>query len=468
MATNNEPSNAFEPLINLGSSGLKRSGGYVLDEWDRKLQGRIGAQEYRKMRDSDGTLGGVALAFESLVRSTRWLPMAANDSRKAQKARDLLKECMNDMSHSWSDLLGEIVTMLPYGWAYFEIVYKRRRGENATDPKYRSSFDDNKYGWRKIALRGQESLHRWEFQEDGGIAGMWQQAAPTYATTFIPIEKSLLFRTVSNKNNPEGRSFYRNAHRSFYFKQRLEEIEAIGLERNLAGLPDMQIPPEYLDANASPAHKALLANMQDMLGKIRADEQAYIIRPSEKLPNGNDSGWKFSLVSSGSRSTNNSDTAIVRHKQEMLVSVLMELLALGENGSGSNALSNDKTTMLGAVITSILGSIADVFNRFAVPRLMRLNGVRAADYPRIEHTQVGSKDLAVFAAALNSLVSAKLLTPDGELEEFVRDTMGLPEMAEGAIPASEQPEPDDAGSSGPNSTDAKPGEEAAKPAKASK
>lgn len=58
----------------------------------------------------------------------------------------------------------------------------------------------------------------------------------------IPMSKAMLFRTESVKDNPEGRSILRNAYRSWYFKRRIQEIEAIGIERDLAGLPVIHAP----------------------------------------------------------------------------------------------------------------------------------------------------------------------------------------------------------------------------------
>ena len=62
-----------------------------------------------------------------------------------------------------------------------------------------------------------------------------QLAPPSYKQVVIPMEKCLLFRTQTHKNNPEGRSILRNAYRSWYFKKRIEEIEGVGIERDLAG-----------------------------------------------------------------------------------------------------------------------------------------------------------------------------------------------------------------------------------------
>ncbi|MGI6498023.1 MAG: hypothetical protein ACOX0U_04265 [Oscillospiraceae bacterium] len=52
----------------------------------------------------------------------------------------------------------------------------------------------------------------------------------------------MIFRTKSRKGSPEGRSILRNAYRSWYFKRRIQEIEGIGIERDLAGFPTLTAP----------------------------------------------------------------------------------------------------------------------------------------------------------------------------------------------------------------------------------
>ena len=77
----------------------------------------------------------------------------------------------------------------------------------------------------------------WEYDDSDNLIGMTQQPPPDYGLFTIPMSKAMLFRTESVKDNPEGRSILRNAYRSWYFKRRIQEIEAIGIERDLAGLP---------------------------------------------------------------------------------------------------------------------------------------------------------------------------------------------------------------------------------------
>jgi hypothetical protein len=64
----------------------------------------------------------------------------------------------------------------------------------------------------------------------------------------IPIEKMLLFRPITHKNNPEGRSILRTAYTSYYVK-RLQELEAILGER-MGGIPIVKVPRSSLSTGA--------------------------------------------------------------------------------------------------------------------------------------------------------------------------------------------------------------------------
>jgi hypothetical protein len=117
-----------------------------------------------------------------------------------------------------------------------------RRGPDATSSKFRSKHNDGLIGWQKIPIRAQSTLYGWEFAPDGDVKAFIQEAPPNYGQTTIPLSRGLLFRTEVTRDNPEGRSLLRNAYRPWYFKKRMEEIEGIGVERDLAGLPVITPP----------------------------------------------------------------------------------------------------------------------------------------------------------------------------------------------------------------------------------
>jgi hypothetical protein len=410
----------------IGSTGLQRSDGLINEEWLPQLKGITAVNIFRQMRDNDPIIGAFMFSVESLVRQVRFYAQPANKSLDAIKEAEFLESCMGDMNHTFSDLLSEVMSMLVYGWSYFELVYKIRKGPNQKDSRYRSRYSDGRIGWRKISTRAQNTLARWEIDEGGGIQGLWQVSPPTYNLVYVPIEKAILFRTQTNKNNPEGRSVLRNAFRPWYFKKKLEEIEAIGIERDLSGLPVLEVPPEIMAAGASAADKSLRTDLENMVQQIKRDEREGMVIPSELDQDGKPTGFRFKLLSSGGRRAVDVDGAIKRYESRMAMSVMAEFLMLGMDKVGSFALASTKTHMFSVALGALIDSVCQTFNRFAVTRLMTLNGVPVENWPMLAHGDIESPELKEIANYVVGLTDSGIIVPDERLEIRLREIAGLP------------------------------------------
>ena len=201
------------PFEEVGVSGLLRTRGtgYVFEEWLADLSTYRQKQIYREMRDNDAVIGSMFFALEMILRRAEWRVEPAKGA-KGDDIAEFIKTCLDDMSHTFEDFVAECTSEFAFGFSLFETIYKRRRGP---DGRKASRFDDGLIGWRKFAPRAQESILYWIWDEEGGLQGAVQLAAPDYKTVPIPIDKLLLFRTTSLKNNPEGRSMLRNCYRCF-------------------------------------------------------------------------------------------------------------------------------------------------------------------------------------------------------------------------------------------------------------
>jgi hypothetical protein len=412
----------------IGLSGLNRypGSGIIEEEFLSELRGRRGIKVFTEMWHNDPIISAMIFAIDMFMRRTKWHMQPADDSAKAEADAQFVEECRQDMSHTWADLISEINSMLPYGWSYFELVYKRRNGKKVNSlGDADSKFTDNKIGWRKIEIRSQSSFYQWEFDEDGSIAGMTQMAAPDYTTRTIPIEKALLFRTTSRKNSPEGVSVLRSAYRPWYFKKRIEEIEGVGVERDLAGLPFATVPAQMLSPNASEQQKAVLSAIQTMVKNVRRDQIEGVIWPMEYDEQGKPL-YDFKLLNSGGTRQFETNTIITRYEQRMAMSVLADFILLGNDSSGSFALGVSKASMFQSALAAWLDGIEDVFNNYAIPRLFRLNGMEGP-YPKLRHEEVQKpalQDISVFLSALAG--AGAQLFPDVELENSLREMASLP------------------------------------------
>ena len=408
----------------LGTSGLRHAGGQVAEDIIRRLQGDRGLWVYREMADNDPTAGAMLHGIEQLCLRAEWYfePSGEGDGGHV----DFVQSCIDDLTLSWADSLSGILSMLWAGFSLHEIVYKPRDG---IESKHR----DDRIGWKKFAPRAQHTvIGRWVYGDDGSLEGVNQldQAADVTGEVFLPIEKLLLFRTTLRYDNPEGRSILRNAYTSWFLKTRLQEIEAIGFERNMAGFPTLYVPPEYLAADASKEEKEAVADYERYLRNIKVDEQGFLILPMIIDPETGEQLLKLDLLSAPGDSGADISNAIQRYDTKMAGTILMDFINIGHEQVGSFALNVSKVELFLDGINAWLDRVGDVFTRFAVPRLLALNGLEG-QAPELRHSKVEKVDLETLVASMQGLAAmGAYLFPDPELENQIRERIGITPLPE--------------------------------------
>lgn len=420
--------------------GIHGNESIFMEEFLPELQGDKAVQTYTEMLDNDATIGGVWFAIEMLMRNTDFQIEPGGDTAIDKEAADFVESCMYDMEDTWPETLSEILSFLPFGWSYHEIVYKRRMGKT-NHPMTNSKYSDGLVGWRKLPIRSQDTLIGWEYKPDSDdLIGMTQQPAPDYVKKTIPLWKALHFKTRSRKNNPEGRSIFRNAYRAWYIKKRLEEIESYGMERDLAGFPVLYAPAgiNIFDPD-DPDMVRLLAYAQSLVSGIRRDAMEGIV-----LQNGTPDlpGWKLELLASSGKRQFDTNAIIERWDKRIATTVLADFIMLGQQQVGSFALADSKTKIFALAIGAYLEVICEVFNNQAIPRLIDANGEKfkgITDYPVMTHGDIEEVDIVQLATYIEKLVGVGLLTPDEELEKMLRRAGNLPEKLETDTPTGAQP-----------------------------
>jgi hypothetical protein len=425
-------SNGKEIVIDyrqVGSSGLRRFSGFIYDEFLRELTGWKGMAVYKEMSMNDATIAGILFAIDKLCRRVNWRVESCSDQPFDVEAADFLTQCMDDMDMTWIDTIADILSFLTYGHSLHEIIYKRRCGQSL-DPSMRSKYADGRIGWRGLPIRSQDTLYRWQFDDHGGIQGVEQLAPPHYYHVTIPAEKFLLFRTTLHKNNPEGLSILRGAYSQWYQKKNIENIEAIGVERDLAGLPMAFVPPDYLSAGASNDQKALLQAIKEIVTNVRRDEQEGMVLPMMYDSNGKQM-FDFKLLTTGGTRQLDVDKIVQRKDQRMAMSMMADFMLLGSTGQGSWAMHSDKTKLFSMAMGAFLDIIAETLNRFAVPRLFALNDFQISDFPKFAHGDIESRDLTELGDYLTKLASAGMpMFPNPKLENYLLKSANLPEALE--------------------------------------
>ena len=414
-----------------GRTGLKTTGGRIHEEFLRQFRdpkSRVAA--LTELVDNEPLISGTFFAIKQLIKRAKWRVEPGGEKLKDKKTAEFVDSCFHDMSLSWEDTLDEILSFILFGFSLHEIIYKFRSGPQNPDPMFRSKFNDGKIGWRKLPIRAQDTIEKWHFAEDGSMLGVQQITNNSFFTNSsidIPIKKLLLFKTVSFKENPEGRSIFRASWVPYFYKKRIQNIEAIGIERELNGIPMARIPAKLMSSDASSAEQAVYATYKEAVKNIRVDDQEGLVVPSDRDDKGHLT-YEFELLSTQGRRAIDTEKVIARLNKELLISIMADFLLLGHESVGSFALSSDKTRMFATAIAGFMEQVRTIFNKHAIPRLLAINGINIDSLPTLEHGDIETEPIKEIAESMKWFAEAGLDINDDTIKGELLRRAGLNAM----------------------------------------
>lgn len=383
----------------VGDTGLNTTGwGEIGDEFLREWQGAgEKAKRVREMLYNSSVIGALRLAVEMPIRGIGW--QFVSDAGEDDPRLALLNDAWAAMTHSWNDHISDALNFLWYGWSMFSVTYQQ---------------DGGRVLWRKFRPLAHDTVMRWHFAADGGLAGMQQW--PHLWPDVIPIERMVIYRFRRARGNPEGESILRPAWPSWYYTKNIQQVEAIGIERNLAGLPVMTLP-ENADTTESDDENTDVGRARRIVRNVRNDEQAGIVKPF---------GWQFELLaSSGGSKTVDTDLVINRYDKRMLMATLSQFIMLGMDNVGALATFDGATDFFTLTLNAVADTIAETFTKFGVARLLELNGFDPTGV-RMEHSPAGSVKPEMIADSLAKLAPTGFLTWTADDEVWLRGLFRLP------------------------------------------
>lgn len=229
-----------------GSSGLKGWGGWIQEAYRTELQWPGVESEYSRLWRSDAelTIQRVIHGSWAASLSPRFeLPVASDVGEDAQptdddqRALDFANQCLEDIEGGITQWLVSAITKVPYyGWGLW-VAPPGVRNETWTPPDndpWRSKYNDNLIGYRRLSFRRYSSFYSWEFDDNERLRGM-RQLGMSGGIASIPLDKSLHI-TFGDNDNPEGLALLESMWRLAKLKQGFEVVFGIGSEHTAGHL----------------------------------------------------------------------------------------------------------------------------------------------------------------------------------------------------------------------------------------
>lgn len=398
----------------IGASGTFLQWWLISEEYNTKLEWKTWLAIYDEMRKWDATVKATLKVCEMPIRATKWFVEGAlNDDdevdTKNEEVREFVSNALFDkMETSWDQFLIECLTSLPFWFSVFEKTFK---------------IDDEWKIWiKKLWYRKQTSIWKWETELwAAGITQSLPQAieiwtSKGYQMVSIPSSKLLVFTNDKEWDNYEGVSILRSAYKHWFYKDNFYKFDSIRQERLSVGIPVMYTPWALWDEDK--------ANVEKIVSNIRTTSQTGIVMPWKK-----EDWWLFEFADTKSSGDTKIYESINHHNREISKNVLAQFLELWNTESWSRALDESQSSMFLNALEAIAKNIADVFNRYLIPELVDLN-FDVVKYPKLKFDKLGAVDYTTLSNALATLSNGGIITPDEDLEWYIRTMMNLPAKIE--------------------------------------
>ena len=421
-------------LGSIGYSGLQLFNGVSNEEMKRELNWPYSAVTYKEMSYHSAINSCLSL-YDNLISKVNWRIVPPKDATATEKLEaEFISSCLGDMQGSFREFIKDALSSNIYGFSVHEKVYRKRYKSNG------SLYDDGKIGLKKIALRHQESITRFIYDTEGNdIVGVEQNSSTLgnqrYTSTkqsrvILPRSKFIHITVGRNRSDPFGKSPLRDVYLAWRYLTVIQEIEAAGVARDLQGLPVLEIPAQYMSADASTEQKAIYENFKNIIRNIQNNSQSGIILPSATDPDTR--GKLFSLTLLTSNGQKAFDTSKVKefYQNQIYTGMFADILQMGQGSTGSFALGTLKNSLTGACIESMLDSIVEVFSRDVIRQLYDLNGMDASRACTLDYEGLHDVDLEGLSKAYQRLGATGFLPKTLDVINRGMNALGIDELKE--------------------------------------
>lgn len=376
------------------------------------------------MAETDETVGAMLYCIATTMRQIDWIyvpcvdGVPAEEDAEAKRFAEIFTSMMSDMNRPFGEHVEDMLTMLWAGFAPVELITKRRTSLD-------SRYTDGLYGIRALNLIDQTSIWDWVYEADE-LVGFKQMGPKVIGNGLVPMSKVLNYRTSSQYNRPWGKALLKPAWRAWRLKRKIQDSEALGIERELCGLPIFEMPESVIaeqfeteadgttpTENAKRA-QAMVQNAQSATRDMRLNKSGGLVIPSDTYGDEFESGstvrkYNFRIQTTGGQRSVDSRTAARDYDHAIARVAMMQFLTLGQRSGGSYSLSDDQSSMAVNSIMALAKILADQWNEKSVPLLANVNAMPAKYRPKLKHSEVNKNGIVQLGQFLSGIAKAEAL-----------------------------------------------------------
>jgi hypothetical protein len=402
-----EKNSEKEMSLMIGASGTQFFKGFynISDslEYVQDLKGERALRTYNQMRKSDPQVKLALLALTHPIVNAAWSIQPPGAPEKGDKPTPLELECTKFISESWFDWEFRWETalrqILSFFWAGFSVFEK-------------SYVYDGKYiKLKKLAQRLPNTIVEWQVENEELIAiKQYISGGDTARQVWIPAEKIVLFTFDQEGGDYRGQSALRAAYKPWFYKDTIQRIQAMQIERWALGIPKIT----QTDAITSNPNKNKAIEMAE---NLRAHEKAYAFVPK---------GFELELLDSGSAKMVDPQSAINSHDAGILKAIMAQFLELGQTETGARSLGETLKDMYLMGLSFSANYVCEVVKQRIFRELAFFNFGANVRPPTLTFSGIQPVQLELLARAYAAIANSSALEMDDPTEAHIREQLGLP------------------------------------------
>lgn len=406
----------IKPMQEQGVSGTPNFGGFVANN---ERNPKAGSQRYDSAEDIIRNASVVASGmrfFINLVSRPKWTFMPAGEAygetptAQAKEVAQFVTYAVANMTDSWPRCVRRMAAARFYGFGIHEWTMKKD--------------EDGQIILASLEPRPWQTIQRWDVDLKGAVLGV-EQRSPEYGDGFyIPRGKFVYLVDDAFTDSPEGLGLWRHLLEPYERYKAYLQIEAMGFERDLRGIPIGYVPykklsqmvtsgditQEQMDALVAPIEKfvKLAAKGKDTSACVDSSTYSAINDTGEAISTSQ--MFDIKLLSASGNGMADIGNAIDRIRYDMATIIGTENLLIGSGDAGSRALSENKSRDLYLNADACLNDVVSAVQRDLIPPLMIYNNIPRELWPTAKAESAAYTDPVKKSQLLVNLAQAGATT----------------------------------------------------------